>query len=233
MTAMVHNVHERELPVPAAEVGRLLDRVGSADDPLWPAGWAPMRFDRPLAVGADGGHGVVRYHVTGYQPGRRLELTFHPVTGLIGTHTLEVEDRGPYACVLRHRLDARPAGRMRLLIHLVLGSTSLQPEGSIELAMLATADHRHVAPVLARVTERRVAYTAGLFVALGWPADEARRRGLLAVTAYLGYAQMAHVAPQALPATEADRRRYVDQVIRLLTASDVDERGNKAPHDGG
>ena len=116
MTATVHNVHERALPVPAAEVGRLLDRLGATDDPLWPApAWVPMRFDRPLAVGADGGHGPVRYHVTGYEPGRRIDLTFHPRTGLLGTHTLEVEDRGPNACVLRHRLSARPAGTMRLL----------------------------------------------------------------------------------------------------------------------
>ncbi|MEH1031880.1 TetR/AcrR family transcriptional regulator [Micromonospora profundi] len=116
-------------------------------------------------------------------------------------------------------IDAEPdpLTRLRQLINLVLGSTALQ-DNSIELAMLATADHPHVAPVLARVTERRVAYTAGLFVALGWPAEEARRRGLLAVTSYLGYAQMAHVAPGTLPAAEADRRRYVDQTVRLLTA---------------
>jgi len=114
-----------------------------------------------------------------------------------------------------------PLARLRLLIGLVLGSTVPQEDGSIELAMLATADHPHVAPVLARVTERRVAYTAGLFAALGWPAAEARRRGLLAVTAYLGYAQMAHVAPDTLPAAEADRRRYIDQVIRLVTAPDL------------
>ncbi|MEV4483453.1 DUF2867 domain-containing protein [Micromonospora coxensis] len=116
MAAPVHNVHERALPVPAAVVGRLVDRIGAADDPLWPApAWVPVRFDRPLAVGADGGHGPIRYHVTGYEPGRRVELTFHPRTGLIGTHTLEVEERGPDACVLRHRLSARPVGRMRLL----------------------------------------------------------------------------------------------------------------------
>ncbi|RSM73161.1 DUF2867 domain-containing protein [Actinoplanes sp. ATCC 53533] len=116
MTATVHNVHERALPVPAAEVGRLVDRIGAADDPLWPSpAWVPVRFDRPLAVGADGGHGPVRYHVTGWEPGRRVELTFHPGTGLIGTHTLEVEERGPRACVLRHRLSARPVGSMRLL----------------------------------------------------------------------------------------------------------------------
>ncbi len=116
MNATVHNVHERALPVPAAEVGRLVDRIGAADDPLWPTpAWLPVRFDRPLAVGADGGHGPVRYHVTGHEPGRRVELTFHPRTGLIGTHTLEVEQRGPHACVLRHRLSARPVGSMRLL----------------------------------------------------------------------------------------------------------------------
>ncbi len=125
-----------------------------------------------------------------------------------------------------------PLARLRLLIGLVLDSAVLQEDGSIELAMLATADHPHVAPVLARVTERRVAYTAGLFAALGWPAEEARRRGLLAVTAYLGYAQMAHVAPGALPATKADRDRYVDQVLRLLTASDGEDHGKKPLHGG-
>ena len=74
-----------------------------------------MRFDRPLAVGADGGHGPVRYHVTGYQPGRRIEFTFHPRTGLIGTHTFEVLPQGPGACLMRHRLTAEPRGAMRLL----------------------------------------------------------------------------------------------------------------------
>jgi len=113
-----------------------------------------------------------------------------------------------------------PLARLRLLVGLVLNSTVLEEDGSIELAMLATADHPHVAPVLARVTERRVAYTAGLFADLGWPAEEARRRGVLAVTAYLGYAQLAHVAPGTLPTTEADRNRYVEQVVGLLTAAD-------------
>ena len=125
-----------------------------------------------------------------------------------------------------------PLARLRLLIGLILDSTAPQGDGSIELAMLATADHPHVAPVLARVTERRVAYTAGLFAALGWPAEQARRRGLLAVTAYLGYAQLAHVAPGVLPATQAERHRYVDQVIGLLTASDAEDRAKKALRGG-
>ncbi len=113
--ATIDNIHERELPASADEVGRLLDRIGSADDPLWPAPtWLPMRFDRPLGVGADGGHGAVRYRVTRYEPGRHVEFTFDPAIGLLGRHFLEVEPRGADRCVLRHRLVGRPAGAKRL-----------------------------------------------------------------------------------------------------------------------
>ncbi|GIE28276.1 hypothetical protein Ait01nite_013210 [Actinoplanes italicus] len=114
--AVIDNIHERILATPAADAGRLLDRLGAPGDPLWPSPtWIPMRFDRPLAVGADGGHGPVRYHVTAYEPGRRIEYTFHPRIGLTGTHTAEILDHGPGSCVLRHRLVATPTGRMRLL----------------------------------------------------------------------------------------------------------------------
>jgi hypothetical protein len=112
----VENVHERLFPVPVGEAGRLLDLIGSVDDPLWPVPcWVPMRFDRPLAVGADGGHGPVRYHVTGYEPGRRVEFTFHRRTGLVGTHTFELLPQGPGSCLMRHRMSFRPHGSMRLL----------------------------------------------------------------------------------------------------------------------
>ncbi|UNO43730.1 DUF2867 domain-containing protein [Streptomyces sp. MST-110588] len=35
-----------------------------------------MRFDRPLGVGAYGGHGPVRYRVSAYDPGRRIRFDF-------------------------------------------------------------------------------------------------------------------------------------------------------------
>lgn len=118
---MVHNVHERTLPVPAAEVGALLDRIGGPDDPLWPSpAWAPMRFDGPLADLPKGGHGPIRYRVTAYEPGRRVECTFQPGRGMDGTHTLSVEPAGPQRSVLRHVLDVRPRGRMRVLWPLVI-----------------------------------------------------------------------------------------------------------------
>ncbi|WP_328472056.1 TetR/AcrR family transcriptional regulator [Actinoplanes sp. NBC_00393] len=114
-----------------------------------------------------------------------------------------------------------PLAKLRTLIATVMESTASPQADSIELAMLATADHPHVAPVLARVTERRVAYTAELFEALGLPVEEARHRGLLAVSAYLGHAQLAHAAPQVVPGTADERRKYVDRIIELVTAENV------------
>ncbi|GAA0794804.1 DUF2867 domain-containing protein [Spirilliplanes yamanashiensis] len=112
----VRNVHERVLPVPAAVAGALLDRLASPGDPLWPSPpWPRLRFDRPLGVGATGGHGPIRYRVTRYTPGRLIECAFDPATGCHGTHAFEVEPLGAGRCVLRHRLTARTTGAMRLL----------------------------------------------------------------------------------------------------------------------
>lgn len=113
----MRNAHERVLPVPAERVGELLGRLAGPSDVLWPVpAWPPIRFDRPLSVGADGGHGEVRYVVNSYEPGRWLECRFHPEIGLDGYHALEVEPLADDTCVLRHVLDARPHGRMRLLV---------------------------------------------------------------------------------------------------------------------
>jgi AcrR family transcriptional regulator len=180
------------------------DWTSAALDAMARGGLAAVAVE-PLAAGLGATKGSFYWH-------------FANRDALIEAAVLRWEREHTDAVIGHVDAEPDPLARLRLLIGLVLESTVLEEDGSIELAMLATADHPHVAPVLARVTERRVAYTAGLFAALGWPAAEARRRGLLAVTAYLGYAQLAHVAPGTLPAAEADRRRYVDRVIRLLTA---------------
>ncbi|MFC4942508.1 SRPBCC family protein [Pseudonocardia sp. GCM10023141] len=109
----VHNAHQRALPVPAARVGALLDRMGRPGDPLWPApDWSPMVLQGPLAVGVKGHHGPIRYHVSRYLPGREIEFTFAAGVGVRGTHTLTVEPTGPQACVLRHDVTGRLHGPM-------------------------------------------------------------------------------------------------------------------------
>src|SRR5207249_2135454 len=106
---MIRNVHLRTLPVSADRVGPLLDRIAEPGNALWPAdNWPPMIMDRPLGVGAEGGHGVNRYTCTSHQPGTRVEFTFTPSMPFIGTHAFDVLPSGPHACVLRHMVIATP-----------------------------------------------------------------------------------------------------------------------------
>ncbi|ANP53019.1 hypothetical protein J2Z21_000611 [Streptomyces griseochromogenes] len=105
----IRNVHERIIEAPAQAVGSLLDRLSSADDPIWPApAWPPMRFDRALGVGADGGHGFVRYRVTAYKPGRRARFDFNPP--MSGHHEFVIEPLGQERCRLRHTLELQRRG---------------------------------------------------------------------------------------------------------------------------
>lgn len=105
-----------------------------------------------------------------------------------------------------------PERRLRDLFAYASAASAADP---LEVSLLATAAEPRVAAVLRRVTDRRVGYVAGLFTALGFPAAEARRRGLLAYTAYLGHTQLGHAVPESLPGG-ADRDRYLDSVIDTL-----------------
>jgi hypothetical protein len=49
-----------------------------------------MRFDRPLQVGAIGGHGPIRYTVESYVPGQAVSFRFTSPPGFNGTHSLLV-----------------------------------------------------------------------------------------------------------------------------------------------
>ncbi|TWF76745.1 TetR family transcriptional regulator [Pseudonocardia hierapolitana] len=107
--------------------------------------------------------------------------------------------------------------RLRMLLAVALGAGIERPASSVELALQPSADHPLVAPVLARITARRLDYLSRMFGELGFPPDEARQRSLLAYTAYLGHAQLAHATPDAAP-TGAGIPAYIESVIDTLTA---------------
>jgi hypothetical protein len=110
----VRNVHEREYDAPVEVLGSLIDSLGRAGDRLWPAGkWPPMRLDRPLGVGARGGHGPIRYAVEQYQPGRSVVFRFSAPRGFNGTHAFDVRERNGHA-VLRHTIEMRTRGTATL-----------------------------------------------------------------------------------------------------------------------
>jgi hypothetical protein len=67
------NIHEREFEVSYEQVGTLVDSLASDDDRLWPIHtWPHMQFDRPLSIGAKGGHGPIGYFVEEYNPGKSI-----------------------------------------------------------------------------------------------------------------------------------------------------------------
>ncbi|WP_304454455.1 SRPBCC family protein [Nocardiopsis sp. YSL2] len=107
----VYNTHERRLNASPDEVGALLDALASDDDRLWPCGsWPAMVLDGPLAPGASGGHGPVRYTVEHYVPGRWVRLRFGAPRGFDGFHELTVRPDPSGGTVLAHLLAMRAHG---------------------------------------------------------------------------------------------------------------------------
>ncbi|MGH9943460.1 MAG: SRPBCC family protein [Pyrinomonadaceae bacterium] len=111
----VYNVHERLIQASVGAAGELLDNLASPDDRLWPSDrWPAIRFDRPLMLGAKGGHGPIRYFVEAYTPGRSIRFRFTAPRGFDGTHSFEVEEVRAGVVRLRHTLRMNVRGPARL-----------------------------------------------------------------------------------------------------------------------
>jgi AcrR family transcriptional regulator len=89
--------------------------------------------------------------------------------------------------------------------------------GRVQLALHAAATDPVVAPVLARVTERRIAYLALLYAKVGFATADAVRRATLAYTTYLGTLQLRRSVPAVVPRTPEQWRAYLDDAVRILT----------------
>ena len=135
---------------------------------------------------------------------------------LIGAALALWERRDTDGVIATVERAAEGADRLRLLLSLVFGAVAETPgAGSIELALQPHADHPLVAPVLARVTERRMSTLVALFAEQGLSKAQARDRALLAYAAYLGHAQLAHATPDRLPTGKAFTA-YVDRIVETL-----------------
>lgn len=103
----VYNVHERLLPDAA---GSLIDDL----DQIWPEVWPRMWLDRPMAVGASGGHGLIRYTVDSYVPGEWVRFRVTAPRGFVGFHEFTSHD-APGGTVLRHTIAMSLHGSARLI----------------------------------------------------------------------------------------------------------------------
>ena len=74
----------------------------------------------------------------------------------------------------------------------------LGPTDRAEIALLANPDHPAAVRAVRRVANRRIAYIAGQLEKLGRDPDEALDRAVVLYYVYIGYLQMAHVAPDVI-----------------------------------
>jgi AcrR family transcriptional regulator len=109
---------------------------------------------------------------------------------------------------------ARLRGLLRLAFASV-GDGSAGSAGAVELALQANASQPLVGETLDRVTRRRLEVLTRLYVEIGLSSARARDRALLAYTAYLGHAQVAHATPDLLPRGRA-LSAHVNQVVDTL-----------------
>lgn len=107
----VLNIHQREFAADPQRLGALLDSLASDEDRLWPKRlWPRMAFDRPLGVGARGGHGPIRYFVEKYTPGESIEYRFTGPKGFAGVHGFEIVAGPERTSALRHTVKMRTHG---------------------------------------------------------------------------------------------------------------------------
>ncbi len=105
---------------------------------------------------------------------------------------------------------SNPLEKLRLLFGRVLENVE---DSAVELALLAAKDDPVVAPVLRRVTDRRIGYLEDLFGELGFTVEQARQRSVLAYSVYLGQAQLLSSAPDLVKA----RRALVEETLTVMT----------------
>jgi AcrR family transcriptional regulator len=112
-----------------------------------------------------------------------------------------------------------PATRLRKLL---TAAFALGPTDRAEIVLLANPDHPAALRAVRRVAERRISYISGQLEALGWPPDDALDRAMLMYYLYVGYLQMAHVAPEVIGADA--RRRQVELTFAALAAGELPDR---------
>lgn len=108
-----------------------------------------------------------------------------------------------------------PAERFERLFRVALAS---EPVQGLQPAIMAHADHPLVAPVLRRVTTRRIDYIAALYQQLGLAPAAARERAVIAYATYLGWLDLRRLSGDEVTETHPGREGVaaVDELIRLL-----------------
>ncbi len=112
-------------------------------------------------------------------------------------------------------LDQIPDPRERLRQLLTTSILSEDAHLAIEMAIAAAGDDALVAPILGRVSRRRLGFVVGLYREMGFSRAVAQTRAILAYSAYLGALHVLRNTPEALP-TRASKAAYARHIAAAL-----------------
>jgi AcrR family transcriptional regulator len=116
------------------------------------------------------------------------------------------------AVIQRLALIPDPAERLRAVMAAALADRA---GGVRDAALLGSAGHPLIKPVVERVTRRRLSYMAELCAELGLAPAQARRRALLLYTSYLGLFDCVRVGLQG-ELGDAELRAYTEELLAAL-----------------
>ena len=131
------------------------------------------------------------------------------------TAALEVWERDDTTALIEALGDITdPRQRLTALFTIALGQEDIN---GLEPAIVAHADHPAVAPVLRRVTERRIAYLTDLYTDLGLAPAPARRQAVAAYAAFLGWLELRRSACDVVPEIAATGSVATAALEHLIT----------------
>lgn len=183
--------------------------------PLTPNDWAKAA----LAAIARGGVAAVAVETVAAELGATkgsFYWHFKNRDALIQAALEKWEQRRTESVIEELELEPDPAKRLRKLLE---AAFELGPTDRAEIALLANPEHPTAVRAVRRVADRRIAYMAEQLEKLGWESDDALDRAVVLYYIYVGYLQMAHVAPHVI--SDDGRRRHLDLVFDTLVAGEV------------
>jgi AcrR family transcriptional regulator len=124
----------------------------------------------------------------------------------------EWERRETEAVIARVQLIPDPRERLQAVMAAALSDRA---GGVRDAALLGSATHPLVKPVVDRVTRRRLDYITDMCVELGLPRAQARRRALLLYSSYLGLFDYLRVGLDA-GLSEAELRAFTEELLSAL-----------------
>lgn len=186
------------------------DWIGAAIEAIVDGGVAAVAIE-PLAASLGATKGSFYHH-------------FENRDALI-TAALEDWERAQTEAVIE-RLDLLPdpAERLRAVMASALAD---RPGGVRDVALLGSATHPLVKPVVERVTARRLGYFTKAYEELGFPPDQARRRALLLYSSYLGVFELVRVGVETLD--DPEFRAFAHELLGALVPPNSNGAARRRP----